>query len=127
MLAGVLTGLLTLAGCTQKQLTPEDLKAEIQNAQRLARECAMVVELRPAGKLTERFRRTHELYLLKQFEELKKTADDAKPDAALEASFGEYKQRLGELEDALRKIEAEPHKQRFDEIAKELGSLENRL
>ena len=108
-------------------MDPEDLKAEIQNAQRLSRECAMVVELRPAGKLTEHFRKTHELYLRKQFDELKKTAEDAKPDAALQTTFDEYRQKLSDLEDALQKIEAEPHQQRFDEIANELGSLESRL
>lgn len=127
MLVGVLACSFALTGCAQKHLTPEDLKAEIQNAQRLSRECAMVVELRPAGKLTEYFRKTHELYLRKQFDDLKKTADDAKPDAALQTTFDEYKQRLHDLEDALRTIEAGPHPQRFEEIAIQLESLESRL
>lgn len=123
----MLVGVLVLAGCSQKQLTPHDLKSEIQNAQRLSRECVMVLELRPAGKLTERFRKTHELYLLKQFNELKKTADQAQPEPAVQQAFDEYKQTLSALEDALRKIETEPRKQRFDEIANDLGSLEKKL
>jgi hypothetical protein len=127
VLAAVLTYSLALAGCSQKQFTPKDLKAEIQNAQRLSRECAMVLELRLTGKLTTPFRKTHELYLLKQFAELKKTADEAQPKAAIQQTFEEYKQTLSALEDALRKIQAEPHKQRFEEIANQLGALEKEL
>ena len=118
---------MALAGCSQKQLTPDDLKSEIQNAQRLSRECSLVVELRPTGKLSEHFRKTHELYLLKQFAELKKTAGEAKPTAAIQQAFDEYKETLSALEDALHKIENEPRQEDFEAVTNRLEALEKKL
>lgn len=120
---------LALAGCVDqpKKLDANSLKAEVQNAEQLSRECAMVLELRTSGKLTERFRKTHELYLRKQFDDLKKTADQAKADSSIQSTFDEYKQRLQALEAALGKIEAEPHKEAFDEVTNALEALEKKL
>jgi starvation-inducible outer membrane lipoprotein len=52
--AGVFTLALTLAGCVDqpKKLDANTLKVEVQNAEQLSRECAMVLELRTSGKLT---------------------------------------------------------------------------
>ncbi len=129
MHAGVLALTLALAGCVDqpKKLDANSLKAEVQNAEQLSRECAMVLELRTSGKLTERFRKTHELYLRKQFDDLKKTADQAKADSSIQSTFDEYKQRLQALEAALGKIEAEPHKEAFDEVTNALEALEKKL
>jgi DNA polymerase/3'-5' exonuclease PolX len=123
----VLASLLTLAGCSEKQLKSDDLKAEIKNAQQLSRECAMVLELRTTGKMTEDFRKIHELYLVKQFEELKKTADKAKPDDGIRPVFDEYKQKLSGLEGALRTMESEPHKEKFEAVTNDLDALEKKL
>lgn len=87
----------------------------------------MVLELRAAGKLTERFRKVHELYLLKQFDELKKTADAAKPNAEIQSAFEDYKRKLQALDGALRKIDSDPHKEAFEAVTNDLEALEKTL
>lgn len=129
VLAVVLASCLALVGCPDqpKKLDANSLKAEVQNAEQLARECAMVLELRTSGKLTERFRKVHELYLLKQFDDLKKTAKEAKAESSIESTFDEYKQKLHTLEEALGKIDSEPHKEAFESVTNDLEALEKKL
>lgn len=127
--AGVFALALALAGCVDqpKKLDASSLKAEVQNAEQVSREGEMLLELRTAGKLTERFRKVQELYLLKQFDELKKTADEAKPSAEIQSAFEDYKQKLQALEAALRRIESEPHKEAFEAVTNDLEALEKTL
>lgn len=127
--AGVFVLALLLVGCVDqpKKLDAKSLKAEVQNAEQLSREGAMVLELRTQGKLTERFRKTHELYLLKQFDELKKTAAGAKANPEIQSAFEDYKQKLQALEAALGKMESEPHKEQFEAVTNGLEALEKKL
>ena len=127
--AGVFALALALAGCADqpKKLDASSLKAEVQNAEQVSREGEMLLELRTAGKLTERFRKVQELYLLKQFDELKKTADEAKPSAEIQSAFEDYKQKLQALEAALGRIESEPHKEAFESVTNDLEALEKTL
>jgi hypothetical protein len=127
--AGVFVFALSMVGCPDqpKKLDANSLKAEVQNAEQLSREGAMVLELRAAGKLTERFRKVHELYLLKQFDELKKTADAAKPNAEIQSAFEDYKRKLQALDGALRKIDSDPHKEAFEAVTNDLEALEKTL
>jgi len=127
--AGVFTLALALAGCVDqpKKLDANTLKAEVQNAEQLSRECAMVLELRTSGKLTERFRKTHELYLQKQFDQLKKTADKAHAESSIQSTFNDYKQALHALEGALSKMESEPHQEPFEAVTTDLEALEKKL
>lgn len=127
--AGIFVLALVLVGCVDqpKKLDANSLKAEVQNAEQLSREGEMLLELRTAGKLTERFRKVHELYLLKQFDELKKTATEAKPDAGIQSAFDDYKQKLETLEGALRTIESQPNKDGFQNVTNDLEAIEKKL
>lgn len=116
-----------LAGCGDKSFTSEDLKSEVQRAQQIARECSELLDLRSADKVTESFRKTHELYLLKQIEDLEKTASRAEPASGIAAAFNEYKSKLNELSDSVKKIESEPHKEAFDRLDHDLKALGERL
>jgi len=129
VLAGVLAAAAVLTGCPDqpKSLDAQSLKAEVQSAEQLSRECSLVLELRTSGKLTERFRKVHELYLLKQFDELKKSADQAEADSSIQSAFAEYKQKLQTLELAVQAMSSGPHKEAFDEVTKDLEGLEKRL
>lgn len=129
VLALVLAPCLTLVGCPDqpKKLDANSLKAEVQNAEQLSRECAMVLELRTSGKLTGRFRKVHELYLAKQFEDLKKTADQAHADASIQSTFDEYRQKLQALGGAVRTMSSAPHKEAFEAVTNDLETLEKKL
>ena len=129
VLALALASCLTLVGCPDqpKKLDANSLKAEVQNAEQLSRECALVLELRTSGKLTERFRKVHELYLAKQFEDLKKTADQAHADASIQSTFDEYRQKLHALEGAVRTMSSVPHKETFEAVTNDLEMLEKKL
>jgi DNA mismatch repair ATPase MutS len=129
LLAGVLASAAVLTGCPDqpKTLDAQSLKAEVQNAEQLSRECSLVLELRTSGKLTETFRTVHELYLLKQFEDLKKTADRAKADSSIQSAFAEYKQKLQTLESAVRAMSSEPHKEAFEGVTNDLEALGKKL
>jgi len=127
--AGLLALTLVLVGCPDqpKKLDANGLKAEVQNAEQLSRECSLVLELRTSGKLTERFRRVHEVYLLKQFEELKKTANQAHAESSVQSTFDEYKQNLQVLEGAVRGMGSAPHKEAFETVTNDLEALEKKL
>ena len=129
MRAGLLALTLVLVGCPDqpKRLDASSLKAEVQNAEQLSRECSLLLELHNSGKLTERFRKVHELYLAKQFEDLKKTADQAHADASIQSTFDEYRQKLQALGDAVRTMSSAPHKEAFEAVTNELEALEKQL
>lgn len=129
MLALVLAPCLTLVGCPDqpKKLDATSLKAEVQNAEQLSRECALVLELRTSGKLTERFRKVHELYLAKQFEDLKKTAEQGHADASIQSTFDEYRQKLQALGGAVGTMSSAPRKEAFEGVTNDLEALEKKL
>jgi hypothetical protein len=118
---------LALGGCSNKQIRADDLKSEVKQARELARECSQLIELREAFRLTENFRRTHELYLLKHAEELEKNLKDKSPSRETQQAFSVYKKKLASLMDSLRKLETDPQKQSFDTLDRDLKQLEEQL
>jgi hypothetical protein len=122
-----LSAALALGGCSEKRIEADDLKSEVQHARQLARECSQLIELRQGGRVTQNFRRTHELYLLKQGEELHRNIAGKSPDPRLQQPFAAYKERLASLMEALKKLESDPQKQNFDALDRDLSQLEEQL
>lgn len=116
-----------VAGCSNKNFQRDDLKAEVDRAQQVARECSELLDLRNQGKTTDTFHRTHALYLLKQVEELEQDAQQAQPETEIAPAFNEYKGTLTRLSDEVKKIESQPSKESFDRLNHELRLLEGKL
>jgi hypothetical protein len=124
---GMAAAFCLLAGCSNRPMQADDLRAEIKNAAYVARECSLLLELRSAGKTAERFRKVHEYYLTKQIEELEKNVEKQRPEPGSQAVFEQHKAKLAELKSALSEIESIPDQARFEALQRDLEALERQL
>jgi hypothetical protein len=118
---------LFLTGCSQRPMDGNDLRGEIEQAQRLARECVLFWDLKDQQHLTGSFARSHADYLKNQAEELEKQIKDKQPRPEIASALNEYREQLDQLSRQTTQLDSSPDKQHFQQLDRDLGELESKF
>ena len=121
-----LVGLLA-GGCSQKSIDADDLRAQIEQAQKLARECVTFLYLQEQRHLTHSFYKSHSDYLNKKAEELQKETGSAHAKPEISSLFTEYRMQLDELSRQTAKLDSSPDKQQLQQLDQNFGELERKF
>jgi polyhydroxyalkanoate synthesis regulator phasin len=105
----------------------DDLRAQVEQAQKLARECVVFLDLEDQQRLTASFAASHSDYLIKQTEELQRQIGDKQSKPEITSVLSEYRARLDELSQQTSRLPSSPDRHQLEQLERKFGQLESRF